>query len=100
MVTEADWHSWTPEQMRPYFDTVMEAFGASRLMFGSDWPVLTVASTYEQWLDVVKQAIHPLTDSEAAAIMYGTATRIYELGPAESTTSSRPRDALNEAGSH
>lgn len=40
MVTEADWDSWTADDLRPYADTVLDAFGPARLMFGSDWPVL------------------------------------------------------------
>ena len=86
MVTEANWHSWTPEQLRPYFDAVLAAFGASRLMFGSDWPVLTVASTYQRWLSEVKEMIRDSSDTEAEAIMHGTATKTYGLTPLESTT--------------
>ena len=44
LVTEADWQSWTPEQIRPYLDVAFECFGAERLMIGSDWPVCTLAA--------------------------------------------------------
>ena len=47
MVTEADWRSWTVADLRPYYDVVLDAFGPSRLMFGSDWPVCTLAATYD-----------------------------------------------------
>jgi L-fuconolactonase len=79
MVTEADWHSWTTAQLRPYFDVVLEAFGPSRLMFGSDWPVMTVASRYEDWIGVVSDVLAELSDHEANSIMQGTATRAYRL---------------------
>jgi L-fuconolactonase len=46
MVTEADHSGWKEEQLRPYFDTVIEAFGPKRLMFGTDWPVCLVAADY------------------------------------------------------
>lgn len=46
MVTEADWHNWKPEHFRPYLDVVFAAFGANRLMFGSDWPVCLLGGTY------------------------------------------------------
>jgi len=46
LVTEADWNNWTPEQCKPYLDCVFEAFGPSRLMFGSDWPVCLLAASY------------------------------------------------------
>ncbi len=46
MVTEANWSTWTENDLQPYFDVALEAFGPRRLMFGSDWPVLLVAGTY------------------------------------------------------
>jgi L-fuconolactonase len=52
MVTEADWGKWTRDELQPYFETVFSAFGPSRLMFGSDWPVLNVASTYGGWIQL------------------------------------------------
>lgn len=79
MVTEADWNSWKPAQLRPYFDVVLETFGPSRLMFGSDWPVMTVASRYEDWIAVVSDMLDELSDDEANSIMQGTATRVYRL---------------------
>ena len=53
MVTEADWQRWQPTDLRPYLDVVFEAFGPERIMFGSDWPVCTVASTYARVTEVV-----------------------------------------------
>lgn len=44
MVTEADFNHWTPEQLLPYFEVILEAFGPDRLLFGSDWPVCMVAT--------------------------------------------------------
>jgi L-fuconolactonase len=74
MVTEADWKTWTPEQLKPYFDTVLEAFGPSRLMFGSDWPVLTVACDYGRWVGLVDAWLAPLSISEQKQIQGETAT--------------------------
>src|SRR5258708_5480995 len=48
MVTEADWTKWTPADLQPYLHAVFEAFGANRLMFGSDWPVCLLASSYRR----------------------------------------------------
>ncbi len=76
MVTEAHWKTWSLPQLQPYFDTVLAAFGPTRLMFGSDWPVLTVASTYSNWVQIVDTW---LSSSEHAAIQGETATRIYQL---------------------
>lgn len=79
MFTEADWHGWTTQQFRPYVDVLIEAFGPQRLMFGSDWPVSTLAATYEQVVDVAAQLTADLTAEEEAEFWGGTATRFYRL---------------------
>jgi L-fuconolactonase len=79
MVTEADWSSWTAEQFRPYFDVVLEAFGPQRVMFGSDWPVLRLASGYSEWLQLVRRMIAELSEHEQTEILAGTAIRFYGL---------------------
>ena len=80
MVTEADWSHWTPEALKPYFEVALEAFGPSRLMAGTDWPVCTVACTYAKWWETVRAWIAPLSTTERAAIEGGVATRVYGLG--------------------
>jgi len=79
MVTEADWATWTVADLRPYVETAVELFGPDRLMYGSDWPVCTVAASYQQVLDALRQALPPLTEAERAAIFGGTAVRVYGL---------------------
>jgi L-fuconolactonase len=79
MVTEADWTNWTESDLRPYFDTVLAAFGAERLMFGSDWPVILVACGYKRWADLVLSWISQLSATEQLSIMGGTARRAYSL---------------------
>src|ERR1051326_8510498 len=79
MVTEADWHNWTPNNLRPYFDVVLNAFGPQRLMFGSDWPVLLVACDYTQWSGIVRSWINELSPAEQMAILSGTANTAYSL---------------------
>ena len=54
LVTEADWEGWTPQDLRPYIDVVLETFGEERVMFGSDWPVCTLAADYEAVLSVAQ----------------------------------------------
>jgi L-fuconolactonase len=81
MVTEADWQQWQPGDLRPYLDTVFEAFGPKRIMFGSDWPVCTVAGTYAQVAAVVADYVDSLTEGERAAIWGETAARFYGLEP-------------------
>ena len=77
LVTEADIHNWTPDQLRPYVETVLDAFGPGRVMFGSDWPVCTCATTYTAWRGLVGEFISHLSEHEQAQIMGGTALKAY-----------------------
>lgn len=79
MATEADWSHWTSEQLKPYFDAVLSSFGPKRLMFGSDWPVLTLASSYSRWVDSFRSFIKELSPDEQEEICRGTAYRAYRL---------------------
>lgn len=79
MVTEADFNCWTPEQLQPYFDVVLEAFGPDRLLFGSDWPVCLVATSYKNWADLIRETISTFSETEQAKIMGGNAVKIYRL---------------------
>jgi L-fuconolactonase len=79
LVTEADWKNWTPETLRPYLDVVVDAFGADRLMAGSDWPVCLVASGYTQWFEVLRTYFAPFSERERDAIFGGTAIDVYQL---------------------
>ncbi|WP_028798770.1 amidohydrolase family protein [Streptomyces sp. 142MFCol3.1] len=77
LVTEADLADWTVEDLRPYADTVLDAFGPDRLMFGSDWPVCTLAATYGQVVDATRELLSGLAGEETEAVLSGTATRVY-----------------------
>jgi len=79
MATEADWAKWTATGMQPYIDTVLAAFTPQRLMFGSDWPVLLVASEYKRWADTVQSAISKLSTEEQKRIWGATAAEAYKL---------------------
>ena len=79
LVTEADWYRWSASDFTPFLDTVFGAFGPDRLMFGSDWPVCLLASSYAK----VKQVMEEYVDRHAAEhkgkIFGGNATRFYGL---------------------
>ena len=79
MVTEADWHTWSAEDLSPYIETVLEAFTPERIMFGSDWPVVRLASSYRRWVDTVRAAIARLSTTERERILAGTAIEAYGL---------------------
>lgn len=80
MVTEADHAAWTLADLRPYTDRVLQIFGPDRLLFGSDWPVCLVVASYERVASAVRALIADLSAPEQAAVMGGTATRMYRLG--------------------
>lgn len=77
MVTEADWERWTVDDLRPYAEVVLEAFGPERVMFGSDWPVCTLAASYGEVV-AAAEALVPLRDRPA--VFGETCRRIYTLG--------------------
>ena len=79
LVTEASWSSWTPSILQPYVDHAIAAFGPTRLMFGSDWPVCLLAATYAQVVDVARTTLGSLTPAERAAVFGVNAVRIYRL---------------------
>lgn len=79
MVTEADFKNWTEVQLQPYFDVVLEAFGSSRLTFGSDWPVCLVATQYADWLALVKKVLGKLSPNEQELVYWKNAMKIYQL---------------------
>ncbi len=79
MVTEADYQLWTSEQLQPYFDVVFEAFGTNRILFGSDWPVCLVASSYSDWIRTVKKQLSSFTGQEQEQILYKNAINFYNI---------------------
>jgi L-fuconolactonase len=79
MATEANWHTWKPDELRPYFETVLEAFSPRRLMFGSDWPVCLLACDYSRWVQTVQNWIQPLSATEQQRIWAETAFEAYGL---------------------
>lgn len=83
MVTEDDWHKWSIDTLYPYIETVVESFTPRRLMFGSDWPVVTVACSYKRWIDAVRFAIGQLSTTEQEWILSKVAIEAYRLSAAE-----------------
>jgi L-fuconolactonase len=70
---------WTPATLCPYIDAALEAFGPSRIMFGGDWPVSTLAISYPAWVALVDEAIADLSATEKRQIFRDTARAFYRL---------------------
>ena len=79
LTTEADWKSWQPEILRPYFQVALEAFGFDRLLFGGDWPVSTLATDYQRWVETVVELTSGGSPAEQARLMSLNAQRVYRL---------------------
>ncbi|WP_020138355.1 amidohydrolase family protein [Streptomyces sp. 351MFTsu5.1] len=79
MVTEADRDRWTTSDLRPYADVVLDAFGPSRVMFGSDWPVCLLAASYQDLVRTTEELTSGLGAVERADVFGGTAARAYRL---------------------
>ena len=79
MVTEASWNNWKVENFRPYVDLLLEIFGPKRLMFGSDWPVCTLAGTYDQVVKLAEAVTSSLSANENEDFWSKTAIRTYGL---------------------
>lgn len=79
LVTEADWARWTTAGLRPYAEAALDTFGPGRLMFGSDWPVCTLAAGYERWVAAAEELTAGLSPDERDAVFSATACRVYGL---------------------
>lgn len=79
MVTEANWTNWQPADFDPYLDVAFDAFGADRLMFGSDWPVCLLAASYRDARNLVEQYVARFHPDFQAKIFGRNAVHFYGL---------------------
>lgn len=79
LITEANWNSWTREDLEPYILFAIEKFGFDRLMFGSDWPVVLLAGNYKKWIEALQEIINDCSAEDKAKIFYHNAISIYLL---------------------
>ena len=79
MATEVRGDEWSPDTLRPYWDTAVEAFTPQRLMFGSDWPVALLKTDYGRWVETAASFAAELSESEQAAFFRGNAEIAYGL---------------------
>jgi L-fuconolactonase len=79
LITEADWDGWNAELFEPYLAVAFDAFGADRLMFGSDWPVCLLAGSYDQVKGLAADFLRDRPAAEQSKIFGGNAERFYGL---------------------
>ena len=79
LVTEAGAEKSTTEHLKPYIDHVIASFGFYRLMFGSDWPVCTLAAEPTKWLMILHEALGSISDADSHRLFQGTCEQFYRL---------------------
>ena len=79
IATEANWSEWKKEDLIPYMDVALEAFGPDRMMFGSDWPVARLAVEYGPWVEICREFISTLSGDEQNLIEGNVASKVYGL---------------------
>jgi L-fuconolactonase len=79
LVTEAAPLAPTAENLRPFVTALLDTFGPTRLLFGSDWPIARLAAGYREWLDLATSLLSSLSPADNAAIFHDNAVRIYRL---------------------
>lgn len=80
VATEADHGDWTADQLRPFIDTVLEAFGFDRVAFGGDWPVAVQAIAYPRWVEIVDDVLKGESEQNQRKVWRDNANRFYRLG--------------------
>jgi L-fuconolactonase len=79
LITEAGFDTWRPQDVLPYARHVLDAFTPARVLFGSDWPVCTLAGRYADVFALAEQAVAALSPAEQEAVLGGTASEVYGL---------------------
>ena len=79
LVTEADWHRWRPEDLAPYVRHALDIFGPDRVLFGSDWPVMTLASSYQRWVETLVQLTSHLREQDRQKLWSDNTRHWYRL---------------------
>lgn len=79
LVTEADHEIWTTRELAPYVDHILESFGTGRVMFGSDWPVVRLATSYPQWLNAITELTAQLDSTALHSLFYANAAAFYRV---------------------
>ncbi len=79
IVTNADRDAWTPDDIRPYIEHILESFGEDRVMYGGDWSVVLLASSYKRWVDALDEVTAGLNDGAKRKLWNENAKRVYRL---------------------
>lgn len=79
LITEANWHNWKAEDIKPYIDIVFDAFGPDRIMFGSDWPVCKLAGSFTTTVVLMQEYLKNFSEAEKNNFWGQNAIEFYKL---------------------
>ena len=79
VVTEADHENWSLDNIQPYIDHVIACFGFDRVIYGSDWPVSTLATDYKRWVETLQEVVSGCSSEELRKLFHDNAIRFYKL---------------------
>ena len=72
--------AWTPDDLAPIVNHVLEVFGPDRVAFGGDWPVCTLGASYREWVEALKSIVKGRSEAEQRKLFHDNALRVYRLG--------------------
>ena len=79
LITEANHRYWTPEELEPYIKYAVDSFGEDRLLFGSDWPVVTLAGSCQHWMEALLEGLRHYDTTIIRKIFRENAIKVYRL---------------------
>jgi L-fuconolactonase len=79
IVASAEKGKWQADDLAPLVNHTIECFGPDRVMFGGDWPVCTLAATYKQWVEALKQIVHDRNELDRQKLFHDNAAKFYGL---------------------
>jgi predicted TIM-barrel fold metal-dependent hydrolase len=80
IVASTQGQPWTPDDLAPIINHVLDAFGPDRVMFGGDWPVCTLGATYRRWVEALQQVVRGRNEADRKKLFHDNAVRVYRLG--------------------
>lgn len=70
---------WTPDDLAPILNHVLDVFGPDRVLFGGDWPVCTLGATYRQWVEALRTVVRDRSETDQRKLFHDNAMRVYRL---------------------
>ncbi len=79
IVASARGAPWSADDLAPIVDHVLDTFGPDRVMFGGDWPVCTLATSYRRWVEALRSIVAARPEADRRKLFHDNAVRVYGL---------------------